>query len=50
MKLVSVLLIATCLSGCLGAGSTDTGNNPAPTDAGPALCKDGTPPPCTIRD
>jgi hypothetical protein len=51
MKLIRSLLIAVCvLSGCTTTGTTDTIDDPAPTGAGPALCHDGTPPPCTIRD
>jgi hypothetical protein len=51
MKVKSSLLVAVfLLAGCLGSGTTDTTESPGPTDAGPALCHDGTPPPCTIRD
>ena len=51
MKLMRSLLIVVCvLCGCTTTGTTDTGDSPTPSDAGPALCHDGTPPPCTIRD
>jgi hypothetical protein len=51
MKLMRCLLVVGyVMSGCATTGTTDTSNAPTPTDAGPALCHDGTPPPCTIRD
>jgi hypothetical protein len=51
MKLMRRLLIFVCvLCGCATTGTTDTSDAPTPSDAGPALCHDGTPPPCTIRD
>jgi hypothetical protein len=54
MKSIFGLLITACLlGGCAGNGSTiahDDGEGAVPHDAGPDLCHDGTPPPCTIRD
>lgn len=54
MKIVArVLMIAWMLTGCAGNGSTiahDDGEGSVPHEAGPDLCHDGTPPPCTIRD
>jgi hypothetical protein len=54
MKIIIGLLMSACLlTGCLGNGSTiahDDGEGAVPHDAGPDLCHDGTPPPCTIRN
>ncbi len=57
MKTLCTLMAAVCLMcGCVdanrglphedGAGGTGA----ATPDTGPTLCRDGTPPPCTIRD
>jgi hypothetical protein len=54
MKLISGLLMAAwLLTGCAGNGSViahDDGEGAVPHEAGPDLCHDGTPPPCTIRN
>ena len=51
MKLIRGLLMSVCvMSGCTTTGSTDSTDSPTPSDSGPALCYDGTPPPCTIRE
>jgi hypothetical protein len=54
MKAITGLLLAACLlTGCMGNGSTishDDGEGSVNHDAGPDLCHDGTPPPCTIRN
>jgi uncharacterized protein YceK len=51
MQLISRLLMIVCvMSGCTSTGTTDSTDSPAPSDSGPALCHDGTPPPCTIRE
>jgi hypothetical protein len=54
MKLIAGFLMITCLlAGCAGNGSTiahDDGEGSVPRNAGPDLCHDGTPPPCTIRN
>ena len=50
VKLISCFFIAAyLLIGCTSTPSTDSTDAPGPTGAGPALCHDGTPPPCTIR-
>jgi hypothetical protein len=52
-RLAGFIVVALILAGCQNAGGSiqhedsDAGAN---HDAGPTLCKDGTPPPCTIRD
>ena len=39
------------MSGCVGSGNVphEDSEGKVPADAGPALCRDGTPPPCTPR-
>ena len=54
MKIIaSFLVAATLLAGC----TSTVDNNPhedgavaVPRESGPALCKDGTTPPCNTRD
>ncbi len=51
MKLIGRLLITVGLiAGCTTTATTDSTDAPQPTSAGPAMCHDGTPPPCTIRE
>ena len=53
MKNVIGLLIAACLlSGCVAGGLMTHEDSPAAVarDEGPALCRDGTTPPCNSRD
>ena len=55
MKAIASLLMLTWIvSGCMGAGNGRVPHEDAPggmpSDAGPALCRDGTPPPCPSRD
>ncbi len=54
MKRVCVLVMLTwVVSACVGAGTGQVPHEDTPgaarPDAGPALCKDGTPPPCPAR-
>jgi len=53
-SIVSVMLLAWIVSGCMGAGAGgvphDDSPGAVPADAGPKLCHDGTPPPCASRD
>ncbi len=53
MRLIVTVLLAVCMNGCLGNG----GNIPhedsvgsTPQNEGAPLCRDGTPPPCVIRN
>ena len=52
--IVSMLLVSLLASACMGAGSGRVPHEDSlgamPTDAGPMLCHDGTPPPCPLRD
>jgi hypothetical protein len=52
MKVVAALLLAGTLSGCVSAGlnnpHADSEAAPSP-QSGPALCQDGSPPPCPHR-
>jgi hypothetical protein len=48
--LISFVFASYLLTACAAVPSTDTSESPTPTDAGPAQCPDGTPPPCTIRN
>ena len=53
MKIVISLLIAASLaSGCVAGSIISHEDAPAAVkrDAGPALCRDGTAPPCVSRD
>ncbi len=53
MKSVISLVLAACLlSGCVAGGLMTHEDSPAAVkrDEGPALCRDGTTPPCIIRD
>ena len=53
MKSVISLVIDACLlSGCVAGSLMTHEDSPAAVkrDEGPALCRDGTTPPCNIRD
>jgi hypothetical protein len=55
MKLLSSLILAACIvSGCMTSNNVAHDDGEAGTgrahDGGPTLCRDGTPPPCTIRE
>ncbi|MDP9091351.1 MAG: hypothetical protein M3O26_21775 [Pseudomonadota bacterium] len=53
MKLLVTGLLAVCIAGCLGGGGGiphEDSAGAAPRSEGPTLCRDGTPPPCVIRD
>ncbi len=53
MKGVISLLVAACLaSGCVAGSAVTHEDSPAAVkrDEGPALCRDGTVPPCNPRD
>ncbi len=51
LKRFSPLMLMGCLmAGCTTIGDTSNADSPVPTNAGPAMCPDGTPPPCTIRN
>jgi hypothetical protein len=53
MKAIVSLFIVGCLTaGCIGPGAITHEDSPAAynRDAGPALCRDGTTPPCNDRD
>jgi hypothetical protein len=53
VKTVISLLIAACLmSGCVAGSAISHEDSPAAVkrDEGPALCRDGTTPPCVTRD
>jgi hypothetical protein len=53
VKSVISLLIAACLvSGCVAGTNMTHEDSPAAVnrDEGPALCRDGTTPPCITRD
>jgi hypothetical protein len=49
---VSLLVTAWLMSGCLTGGNVTHEDSPgaAKRDAGPALCRDGSTPPCNDRD
>jgi hypothetical protein len=52
MKLLVTILLAGCMSGCLGNGSNvphEDSEGTTPRNEGAPLCHDGTPPPCVIR-
>ncbi|HEY1312669.1 MAG TPA: hypothetical protein VGE92_02270 [Steroidobacteraceae bacterium] len=52
MKTMLTMLIAAYLTcGCVSGGNVTHEDSPAATqrDAGPALCRDGTTPPCNDR-
>ncbi len=54
MKIMaSFVLAASLLVGCASTGTNNPhadGEAPVQPDSGPTLCKDGTTPPCNIRD
>jgi hypothetical protein len=53
MKIVLSLLLAACLaSGCFSGSAVTHEDSPAAVkrSEGPALCRDGSVPPCTPRD
>ena len=53
MKLLVTVLLAACVAGCLGSGGGiphEDSEGATPRNEGPTLCRDGTPPPCVIRD
>ncbi len=49
---VSLFIAAWLLSGCLTGGNVTHEDSPGAVkrDAGPALCRDGSTPPCNDRD
>jgi hypothetical protein len=49
---VSLLVTAWLMSGCLTGGNVTHEDSPGAVkrDAGPALCRDGSTPPCNDRD
>jgi hypothetical protein len=50
---IIALLLAACLTGCLGNGGNiphEDSQGSTPHNEGAPLCRDGTPPPCVIRD
>ena len=51
-RFVSVLLAACVLTGCVAASTSPGDDSPAAgnQDRTPALCRNGTPPPCNDRD
>jgi hypothetical protein len=53
MKLVMSILLAACMTGCLGNGGNiphEDSEGSTPHNEGAPLCRDGTPPPCVIRN
>jgi hypothetical protein len=53
MKLVMTILLAACVTGCLGNGGNiphEDSPGSTPHNEGAPLCHDGTPPPCVIRN
>jgi hypothetical protein len=53
MKVIVSFVIAACLiSGCVAGSNISHEDSPAAVkrDAGPALCRDGSIPPCNPRD
>jgi hypothetical protein len=52
LKLGGLLLIPYLMAGCVGGGNVTHEDSPGATkrDSGPALCRDGSTPPCNDRD
>jgi hypothetical protein len=53
VKIIITLMLASALSGCLGVGGNiphEDSEGATPRNEGAPLCRDGTPPPCVIRD
>ena len=53
MKLIVTILLAACVTGCLGNGGNiphEDSEGATPHNEGAPLCRDGTPPPCVIRN
>lgn len=53
MKFVMTILLAACVTGCLGNGGNiphEDSQGSTPHNEGAPLCHDGTPPPCVIRN
>jgi hypothetical protein len=53
MKVLMSVLLAACLTGCLGIGGNiphEDSEGATPHNEGAPLCHDGTPPPCVIRN
>ena len=53
MKLIMTILLAACVTGCLGNGGNiphEDSEGATPHNEGAPLCRDGTPPPCVIRN
>jgi len=53
VKLIITVLLAACVTGCLGNGGNiphEGSEGSTPRNEGAPLCRDGTPPPCVIRD
>jgi hypothetical protein len=50
--IVSCLIAAWLISGCVAGGNISHEDSPAATkrDSGPTLCRDGSTPPCNDRD
>ncbi len=50
--LASLFIAAYLISGCIGGGNMTHEDSPGATkrDSGPALCRDGSTPPCNDRD
>jgi hypothetical protein len=51
-SVISLLVAAVLVSGCVAGSNVTHEDSPAAVkrDEGPALCRDGTVPPCTPRD
>jgi len=51
-RLPSLILVACVMAGCVAGSTVSHEDDPAGVqrDAGPVLCRDGNPPPCTPRD
>jgi hypothetical protein len=52
LTLSSMLLVVCLTTGCVSGGNVTHEDSPGATkrDSGPALCRDGSTPPCNDRD
>jgi hypothetical protein len=53
MKVLMTILLAACVTGCLGNGGNiphEDSEGTTPHNEGAPLCHDGTPPPCVFRN